>query len=179
MAGRTSHINIIQALAAAAMFAACSPLPGGSLDPLYLRFGARPAPATPTPSTATPSAVTPKPPVAPTGPMADVSGTWIGRYRDSRGEGEITWSLVRDGMRVSGSWRLRTGEGGSLTGIVQPAGRRLTLRMENASRNCPGTFEGWAEVGDTTLVGAYHGTDCEGAVSDGWFDLRPKNESAR
>ena len=46
--------------------------------------------------------------------------------------------------------------------------------MENTAPECPGAFEGWAEIGEASMVGAYHGTDCEGAVSDGRFDLRPR-----
>jgi len=44
--------------------------------------------------------------------------------------------------------------------------------MENVAAECPGTFEGTAEMSDTTLVGTYGGRDCVGAVSSGRLELR-------
>ncbi len=99
---------------------------------------------------------------------------WVGRYQDSRGSGDIAVSLVRGESSVSGTWQLRTGGGGPLTGVPEPGGRRLQLRMESTARECPGLFEGWMEISETALIGTYHGKDCEGPVSSGRLDLHPK-----
>lgn len=146
----------------------CSPLPQGSLDPVYLNLGTKPAPVS---SQTAARSAEPAPLLA-----SKTSGTsvWIGRYRDSRGEGVVTFSLVQREATLSGIWKLRTGGGGPFNATVGADGRRLTFRMENTAPECRGTFEGWAEISEATMVGAYHGKDCEGVVSDGRFDLRPR-----
>ena len=146
------------------VLAGCSPLPGRSLDPVYLKIGSRsdqpsvpPAQAKETPR---PEATTAR------------KSEWVGRYQDSRGAGDVTFSLVRGVTTVSGTWRLRTGGGGPVTAVAESTGRRLQLRLENTAPECPGTFEGWVELAETTLIGAYRGKDCEGPVSDGRLELR-------
>lgn len=146
----------------------CAPLPGRSLDPVYLNLGTEPAPVSPL-TAARPA----EPALLPTSKTTGTS-VWVGRYRDSRGEGEIMFSLVRREAMLSGIWKLRTGGGGPFNATVEADGRTLTFRMENTAPECPGIFGGWAELGETSMVGAYHGKDCEGAVSDGRFDLRPR-----
>ncbi len=146
----------------------CAPLPGGSLDPVYLNLGTTPAPASPQ-IAARPT----KPGLFRTSKTAGTS-VWVGRYQDNRGEGGIMFALVRREAMLSGIWKLRTGGGGPFNATVDAGGRKLTFRMENTAPECLGTFEGWAEFGETSMVGAYHGKDCEGAVSDGRFDLRPR-----
>ncbi len=146
----------------------CSPLPGETLDPVYLKIGPKPASES-TPSASPQAKTLPVTASTPTG-----ASLWVGRYRDSRGEGDMTFSLVRSESSLSGAWKLRTGGGGAITGVVGAIGRRWRVRMENSAPECPGTFEGWAEVSETTLVGAYHGKDCEGPVSDGWLELHPR-----
>jgi hypothetical protein len=129
---------------------------------------------------AEPRAVPPTAPVASTTKVEPrrveakgvASSLWIGRYQDSRGAGEMTFTLVVGTSTVSGTWTLRTGGGGPVAGTLEGDGRRLQFRMENLAPECPGTFEGVAEVNDNTLVGTYHGQDCQGAVSDGRVDLR-------
>jgi hypothetical protein len=97
--------------------------------------------------------------------------TWVGRYEDSRGAGEVTLTLLRGESTVSGSWKLRTGGGGPVTGLVEGGGRRLQLRMENIAPECPGLFDAVAEVADTALTATYRGNDCQGAVTSGRLDL--------
>jgi len=99
---------------------------------------------------------------------------WIGRYRDSRGEGDVTFSLVQGEATVSGTWKLRTGGGGPLTGVSDASGQRFRLRMENTASACPGILDGWIEIGTAALIGAYRGKDCDGPVSDGRLDLHPR-----
>ena len=99
---------------------------------------------------------------------------WIGRYRDSRGEGDVTFSLVQGEATVSGTWKLRTGGGGPLTGVSDASGQRFRLRMENTAAACPGILDGWIEIGTAALVGAYRGKDCDGLVSDGRLELHPR-----
>ncbi len=50
----------------------------------------------------------------------------------------------------------------------------MQLRMENIAPECPGIFEGSAELNDTLMVGTYRGKDCEGAVTSGKLELRPQ-----
>ncbi len=156
--------------------AACSPLPGDAVDPLYLRHGNKPAAAPPASAPAAPAtAGAPSVPSRTAAvPPAIGERIWIGRYRDSRGGGEVTFSLVQREAMVTGIWKLRTGGGGPVSGSIDPSAGRLQLRMENTAPECPGKFEGWAEVRESTLTGAYHGTDCEGTVSDGWLELHAK-----
>jgi hypothetical protein len=99
---------------------------------------------------------------------------WVGRYQDSRGAGEVTFTLVRGESTVSGTWQLRTGGGGPITGALEPDGRRMTFRMENIAGGCPGTFDGNSEITDTTLIATYRGKDCQGPVNDGHLELRLK-----
>ncbi len=99
---------------------------------------------------------------------------WAGRYQDSRGAGDVTFTLVRGESTVSGTWKLRTGGGGPITGLLDGGGRRMQIRMENIAPECPGIFEGTAEINDTSLVATYRGKDCEGAVTGGKLELRPQ-----
>ncbi len=100
------------------------------------------------------------------------SSVWVGRYQDSRGAGDIAFALARGESTISGTWMLRTGGGGPVTGILEASGRRMQLRMENTAPECPGIFEGSVEITDTTLVASYHGKDCQGDVTDGRLELR-------
>ncbi len=146
----------------------CSPLPGNTLDPVFLKYGDKPDPA---------SAQTSAPPTKGSPPVeSKTTGTsvWVGRYRDSRGNGEILFSLVRREAVLSGIWKFRTGGGGPFNATAATDSGKLTFRMENTTPECPGTFEGWVEIGEATMIGAYHGKDCEGVVSDGRLDLRPR-----
>ena len=99
---------------------------------------------------------------------------WVGHYQDSRGAGNVTFTLMRGESTVSGTWKLRTGGGGPITGLLDETGRRMQLRMENIAPECPGIFEGSAELDDTSMVGTYRGKDCEGAVTSGKLELRPQ-----
>ncbi len=151
-----------------ATLAGCSPLPGNTLDPVFLKYGDKPSPA-PTQIAAPPTKGSPPVESKTTG-----TSVWVGRYRDNRGDGEVMFSLVRREATLSGIWKLRTGGGGSFNATIAAGGGKLTFRMENTAPECPGTLEGWAEIGEATMIGAYHGKDCEGVVSDGRLDLRPR-----
>jgi hypothetical protein len=100
------------------------------------------------------------------------TSVWVGRYQDSRGVGDVSFTLVRGESTVSGTWKLRTGGGGPVTGLLEAGGRRMQLRMENIAPECPGIFEGSAELTDTNLVASYSGKDCEGVVTGGRLELR-------
>lgn len=131
------------------------------------------------PKAAEPRALPPQLPVAPMAKpeprRAEVRGVasrvWVGRYQDSRGAGEMTFTLVRGTSTVSGTWSLRTGGGGPVAGTLEGDGRRLQFRMENMAPECPGTFQGVADMNDSTMVGTYHGQDCQGTVTDGRVEL--------
>lgn len=96
---------------------------------------------------------------------------WVGRYQDSRGAGDMTVELMRGESTVSGTWKLRTGGGGPVVGSLESGGRQLRLRMENIAPECPGTFEGSAEITEKTLTGTYRGKDCQGDVTAGKLEL--------
>jgi hypothetical protein len=97
---------------------------------------------------------------------------WVGRYTDSRGTGDLTVTLIRGESTVSGSWMMRTGGGGPLTGTVEPNTGQLLLRLENIAAECPGLLEGSAEIAGTTFTATYHGHDCQGPVTGGRLELR-------
>ena len=139
-------------------------------------LAAAPTPTkTPEPRETSPPVQT-EPPLVTEPPRAEAraigSRVWVGRYQDSRGAGDITFALVRGKSTVSGTWMLRTGGGGPVTGIIEASGRRMQLRMENTAPECPGIFEGSAEITDTTLVATYNGKDCQGDVTGGTLELR-------
>ncbi len=160
----------------------CRPVSGTALNraPESISASPGPAPVPPlasqkppasVPTIGSPRAESSSPPLVARETGARV---WTGRYRDSRGEGDMTFSLVQGESTVSGTWRVRIGGGGPLTGIAEAGGRRFNLRMENTAPACPGTFEGWMQIDPAVLVGAYRGHDCEGQVSDGRFELHPR-----
>jgi len=131
--------------------------------------GTRASVAASTPAIASTPAAPPAAPARTIGPSV-----WVGRYQDSRGAGDVTFTIVRGESTVSGTWKLRTGGGGPITGLIDGSGRRMQLRMENLAPECPGTFEGLVDLSQTSLSGSYRGKDCEGAVTDGRLDLRPQ-----
>jgi hypothetical protein len=148
-----------------------------------------PAPTSPVPAKppavtaqATPSTPAPPPASAPVPPTpaptplpasrAITPAVWLGRYQDSRGAGTVTVTLVRGASTVSGTWRLRTGGGGPLTGLIEGDGRRIQLRMENVAPDCPGVLEGTGEITATTLIASYQGKDCEGSITGGRLELQ-------
>lgn len=102
------------------------------------------------------------------------SSAWVGRYTDNRGTGDITFTLMRGQSTVSGTWKMRTGGGGPVTGVVEPNAGRVVLRLENIAAECPGLLEGSAEITDTTFTATYHGKDCQGQVTGGRLELRPQ-----
>jgi hypothetical protein len=136
---------------------------------------AKSAPRTPELQKAAPPVQT-GPPAGTEPPRAQVRavgpGVWVGRYTDSRGTGVVTFTLVRGESTLAGTWKLRTGGGGPVMGVVEEGGRRVQLRMENIAPECPGTFEGFGEFTDTTFTAIYHGKDCDGQVTDGRLELR-------
>lgn len=58
-----------------------------------------------------------------------------------------------------------------MSAVLESEGARFQLRMENVGSECPGVFDGWAEISETALVAAYHGKDCAGVVSDGRLEV--------
>src|ERR1700675_3321937 len=134
------------------------------------------------PSTAEPPAAAPPVPAGPASraeaprPQARALGSsaWVGRYTDNRGTGDITLTLMRGASTVSGTWKMRTGGGGRVTGIVEPNSGRVQLRLENIAAECPGLLERSAEMTDTTFTATYHGHDCQGPVTGGRLELRPQ-----
>lgn len=102
------------------------------------------------------------------------SSAWVGRYTDNRGTGDITFTLMRGESTVSGTWKMRTGGGGPVTGIVEQNAGRVLLRLENIAAECPGMLEVTAEITDTTFTATYHGKDCQGQVTGGRLELRPQ-----
>jgi hypothetical protein len=149
-------------------------------DPSRVTCRGVPPPATPKTAegrnpSAPPAPAPPEPRVAVASPAsASSTGVWTGRYEDSRGAGDVTFTLVRGVSTVSGTWKMRTGGGGPVVGFVESDGTRIQIRMENLVAECPGTFEGTGEITATTLAATYRGQDCEGAVSDGRLELRQR-----
>ena len=123
------------------------------------------------------------PPARAEAPRADASSpppkalgpsAWVGRYTDNRGTGEITFTLMRGESTVSGTWKMRTGGGGPVTGLVESSGGRVQLRLENIAADCPGLLEGSAEITDSTFTATYQGRDCQGEVTGGRLEMRPR-----
>ena len=128
-----------------------------------------PVQVTPPARAEAPRADAPSAPAKGLGPSA-----WVGRYTDNRGTGEITLTLMRGETTVSGTWKMRTGGGGPVTGLAESSGGRVLLRLENISADCPGLLEGSAEITDTAFTATYRGHDCQGDVTGGRLELRPR-----
>ena len=107
-------------------------------------------------------------------PKALGPSAWVGRYTDNRGTGEITFTLMRGESTVSGTWKMRTGGGGPVTGLAESSGGRVQLRLENIAADCPGLLEGSAEITDSTFTATYQGRDCQGEVTGGRLEMRPR-----
>src|SRR5499425_2438542 len=129
----------------------------------------RPAVTPPVQVTPPTQADAPSSPAKALGPSA-----WVGRYTDSRGTGEITFTLMRGESTVSGTWKMRTGGGGPVTGLAESSGGRVQLRLENIAADCPGLLEGSAEITDSTFTATYQGRDCQGEVTGGRLEMRPR-----
>ncbi len=116
----------------------CTALPGGSLDPLVPALGlprAEEGPVQPgreAPVAAGASARRESQPIREVQPPGEplTRSEWIGRYRDSRGEGEIALTLTQDGSACGGTWRLRTGGSGTFAGTLAADGRLPTKGIE-------------------------------------------------
>ncbi|MBI3780151.1 MAG: hypothetical protein HY278_03705 [candidate division NC10 bacterium] len=157
----------------------CTALPGGSLDPLVPTLGlyreeerpAQPRPEAPAPAEASGRARSqPSHEVQPRGGLPTQSA-WSGRYRDTRGEGEIALTLMEDGSALGGTWRFRTGGSGTFAGTLAPDGRTPSFSMRVGDRECVATVEGVAAYAGDRISGSYRGADCHGAVGDGRLDL--------
>ena len=175
-----SKLAICGVLAAGLL--SCTALPGGSLDPLVPALGLPRAEGTPAqprsepPAPAGDSARAPSQPSYELQPRGEpqTQSEWVGRYRDSRGEGGIALTLTQDGSALGGTWRLRTGGSGTFAGIVGPDGRTLSFFMRGGDRECVATVEGIAEYAGGQISGSYRGTDCHGVVADGRLDLQKR-----
>jgi hypothetical protein len=164
------HYEIKDPSGVTCRFVAQAPTPPASTKPPAVAAqSTSPPPAAPSGSTPVPPTPAPAPPPA---PRAIAPAVWLGRYQDSRGAGALTVTLVRGASTVSGTWTLRTGGGGPVTGLIEADGRRIQLRMENVAPECPGTLEGAGEITDTTLIASYRGKDCVGSITDGRLELR-------
>jgi hypothetical protein len=160
----------------------CIALPGGSMDPLVPALGlpraeegpAQPGREAPVPAGA--SAHRQSQPTREVQPLGEppTRSEWIGRYRDTRGEGEVALTLTQDGSHRGGTWRLRTGGTGTFAGALGSDGRTLSFSMRGGDRQCLATLEGIAEYAGERIIGSYRGTDCHGAVEDGRLDLRKR-----
>jgi hypothetical protein len=144
------HYEINDPSGVTCRFVAQAPMPPASTKPPAVAAQATPPPA----------------------PKAIAPAVWLGRYQDSRGAGAVTFTFVRGASTLSGTWTLRTGGGGPVTGLIEADGRRIQLRMENVAPECPGTLEGTGEITDTTLIASYRGKDCVGGITDGRLELR-------
>lgn len=135
----------------------CTPLPGGSLDPLVPTLGL--------PRGEERTSVQPRgaPPTR---------REWIGRYRDNRGEGEIALALTEEGSGLGGTWRLRTGGSGTFAGTLAPEGRTFAFTLQGSNPECPAAFAGRGEYLQDRIRGAYAGSDCLGAITGGSLELR-------
>lgn len=139
-----------------ALVSCAAPLPSGSLDPVTILSPSQSknGKASPLESSKTLS-----------------TEVWVGRYQDSRREGEIELSLVRRAATLYGVWQLETGEGGPVRASIWEDGETFAFRMENTAPECPALYRGVGKLGEKSIFGHYRGKDCEGKVSDGRLDL--------
>lgn len=124
---------------------ACAPLPGRTVDPVAPALGVRPP-----------------------GPMAD-SQAWIGRYEDSRGAGDLAVEMRLVGSEVEGTFQLRTGGEGVLTGTL--AESSIRFKFESRGGTCPAILEGSGTFKEGTWTATYAGRDCQGQITGGRLSL--------
>ncbi|MDE2059904.1 MAG: hypothetical protein KGJ27_09320 [candidate division NC10 bacterium] len=159
----------------------CTALPEGSLDPMVPALGL--------PSKEEATVAQPRgEPWAPAGTATRVpselsrqfqprgeppaSTQWIGQYGDNRGQGEIAFTLTRDGSALAGIWRLRTGGSGTMAGTIEPGGRSFVFTLQGSNHECPGALAGRGEYLPDAIRGAYTGSDCVGTITGGSLELR-------
>lgn len=140
-------MRVIALAAVVVMAAGCAPLPGRTLDPVYLGSGGR----------------TEGPPSA--------RDQWVGRYEDSRGSGELIVQLRRTGAQLEGVWQLRTGGDGVLTGSLVESGTGVKFQLASQGGTCLVLLHGVGEISGNTWTATYTGRDCQGAISHGRFSL--------
>lgn len=133
--------------AALLVLAGCAPLPGRTLDPVYL--GSR----------------------GPAEGPAPVRDQWIGRYEDSRGSGEMIVQIRRTGPQLEGVWHLRTGGDGVITGSLSEGGTKMKFQVANQGGTCLVLLDGTGQISGSTWTATYSGRDCQGAIANGRFSL--------
>jgi hypothetical protein len=151
-----SLVRCVVLLGVLGAFVGCTPLPPGSLDPAAVLSPSRGKNGKASPLKSSKMVST---------------EVWVGRYQDSRHEGEIEFSLVRRAATLYGVWQLGTGEGGPVKASIWEDGETFAFRMENTAPECPGLYRGVGKLGKKAIFGHYQGKDCEGKVSDGRLNL--------
>jgi hypothetical protein len=161
--------------------AGCQPLPKGSVDPVTVALGIGSGDTELQAGGTAASAKTHAPPAGAAPLTGEVTppgepSEWIGRYRDSRGQGQIIFHLVRDRHALGGTWRFRTGEvTGSIAGDLAADGRTVSFSMRGGDPDCPANLAGSGELRGDEITGSYEGTDCYGAVTGGSLTLKKVN----
>ena len=115
----------------------------------------------------------PSPPVVPSPqpPAVDIMGPWSGTDSDSVGGGAVTLNAYQDGGVVTGSGTLTEDRerGFLLAGTL--SGSTLYFNL-NYGVNCVRSVSGTLAAGDTTMSGAFSGTNqCGGNISNGQVSL--------
>lgn len=145
--GIETRISVAALLMASLAFWGCAPLAGKTVDPLAPVLG-----------------------LGRVGPPA-ARDQWVGQYEDSRGSGELVVQLQRVGSRIEGSWQLRTGGDGTLTGTQAEDGSTVQFQFASQGGTCPVLLDGKGEISGTTWTATYSGRDCQGPVANGRFSL--------
>ena len=143
-----TRIGVLALLMASVAFWGCAPLAGRTVDPLAPALGLRGP--------------------APTDAALD---DWVGRYEDSRGSGDFVARLRRVGSRLEGTWQLRTGGDGTLTGTQAEGASTIQFRLESSGAGCAVVLDGTGELSASTWTANYSGRDCQGPISDGRLSL--------
>src|SRR6266849_1730058 len=110
--------------------------------------------------------------VAASGLDGTYTGDITGSIRGERFRMRVTFTLVRSGNQIAGTWNTTGGSSGTVTGIL--AESRVTDLRARQVNPCGGEFVGAVviEGGGSVLRGQYAGSDCGGAVTASFEAVR-------
>lgn len=103
------------------------------------------------------------------GAQPDVNGSWAATFADSVSSGRLSFVLLQDGKTVRGTYTSSAGGGGTIVGQLE--NDRFTFELTQSLQQCPGKFEGSADLRNSTMIGAYTGADCQGVHANGSFSM--------
>ncbi len=100
---------------------------------------------------------------------ADMDGAWAATFADSLSSGQLSFTLMQDGNSLRGTYTSSVGGGGTIAGQVTNG--KFTFELVQVIKDCPGKFNGSADLRAGAMLGSYTGIDCRGTHANGSFSM--------